>query len=140
MSLFWLFFLERMPASDFSWSPHRQPLCHGIKRKLSVFAQSTESEMEEEVVLVDILSLIAPPEILLSFLLHNLKLLVAVESRSAPLFQDCLFIKVNVLLDCISLFCFDLKSLILNSLVHQKERHKCESFVFLVNRHWVSLR
>lgn len=124
-----------MPASDFSWSPHRQPLCHGIKRKLSVFAQSTESEMEEEVVLVDILSLIAPPEILLSSLLHTLKPLVAVESRSAPLFQDCLFNKVNVLLDCISLFCFDLKSLILNSLVHQKERHKCESFVFLVNRH-----
>lgn len=102
-----------------------------------MFAQSTESEMEEEVVLVDILSLIAPPEIhvLLSFLLHVLKLLVAVESRSDQLFQDCLFIKVNVLLDCISLFCFDLKSLILNSLVHQKERHKCESFVFLVNRH-----
>lgn len=75
-----------------------------------MFAQSTESEMEEEVVLVDILRLIAPPEILLSFLLHILKLLVAVEFRSAPLFQDCLFIKVNVLLDCISLFCFDLKS------------------------------
>lgn len=75
-----------------------------------MFAQSTESEMEEEVVLVDILRLIAPPEILLSFLLHILKLLVAVEFRSAPLFQDCLFIKVNVLLDCISLFCVDLKS------------------------------
>lgn len=75
-----------------------------------MFAQSTESEMEEEVVLVDILRLIAPPEILLSFLLHILKLLVAVEFRSAQLFQDCLFNKVNVLLDCISLFCFDLKS------------------------------
>lgn len=75
-----------------------------------MFAQSTESEMEEEVVLVDILRLIAPPEILLSFLLHILKLLVAVEFRSAQLFQDCLFIKVNVLLDCISLFCVDLKS------------------------------
>nr|XP_022293447.1 putative uncharacterized protein DDB_G0267716 isoform X1 [Crassostrea virginica] len=37
-----------MPASDFSWSPHRQPLCHGIKRKLSVFSQSSENEMEEE--------------------------------------------------------------------------------------------
>lgn len=100
-----------------------------------MFAQSTESEMEEEVVLVNILRLIAPPEILLSSLLHTLKPLVAVESISAPLFQDCLFNKVNVLLDCISLFCFDLKSLILNSLVHQKERHKCESFVFLVNGH-----
>lgn len=75
-----------------------------------------------------------------SFLLHTLKPFVAVESISALLFQDCLFNKVNVLLDCISLFCFDLKSLILNSLVHQKERHECESFVFLVNRHWVNLR
>lgn len=96
-----------MPASDFSWSPHRQPLCHGIKRKLSVFAQSTESEMEEEVVLVDIMELVVLPEILLSSSLHILKLIV--ESRSASVFQDCLFNKVDVLLDYISLFCFDLK-------------------------------
>lgn len=67
--------------------------------------------------LFDILRLVALPEILLSSSLHILKLIV--ESRSASIFQDCLFNKVNVhvLLDCISLFCFDLNTMILNSLV-----------------------
>ncbi|XP_061181103.1 uncharacterized protein LOC133191499 isoform X3 [Saccostrea echinata] len=37
-----------MPASDFSWSPQRQPLCHGIKRKHSAFSQSAECEMDKE--------------------------------------------------------------------------------------------
>ncbi|XP_062616320.1 uncharacterized protein LOC134278023 isoform X2 [Saccostrea cucullata] len=37
-----------MPASDFSWSPQRQPLCHGIKRKHSAFSQSAECEMDNE--------------------------------------------------------------------------------------------
>lgn len=65
--------------------------------------------------LFDILRLVALPEILLSSSLHILKLIV--ESRSVSIFQDCLFNKVNVLLDCISLFCFDLNTMILNSLV-----------------------
>lgn len=91
--------------------------------------------MEEEVVLVDILSFIVLFEILLLFLFYILKLFVVVEFRLVQLFQDCLFIKVNVLLDCIFLFCFDLKSFILNFLVYQKERYKCEFFVFLVNRY-----
>ncbi|XP_048727392.1 uncharacterized protein LOC125645678 isoform X3 [Ostrea edulis] len=39
---------QTMPASDLSWSPQRQPLCHGIKRKLSAFERSAENEMDEE--------------------------------------------------------------------------------------------
>lgn len=78
--------------------------------------------------LFDILRLVALPEILLSSSLHILKLIV--ESRSASVFQDCLFNKVNVLLDCISLFCFDLNTMILNSLVLYKENHKCNFLYF----------
>lgn len=76
--------------------------------------------MEEEVVLVDILSFIVLFEILLLFLFYILKLFVVVEFRLDQLFQDCLFIKVNVLLDCIFLFCFDLKSLIFFGLLERK--------------------